>query len=349
MLQRDAIEGKKKKFVDIIESSSQHLLTLVNNVLDYEKSIAGRIVLDDSKLDIREIADKIFSMVGGDIGNKSVELGFDINADIPKELYGDEMKLKQILMNLLSNALKFTEQGSVRLKVALEKANEEKQEHCFSLLFEVSDTGIGISDEAQKKIFEDFTQADSSTTRHYGGTGLGLSICKAYIELMGGSIWVESKQGEGSKFIFTIPFYNLPEKERFRDKLQECEGVKFTGLQVLVAENNSERIESFRDLLGSLDCHFGVIHQGDELAEQLTKKQYDICFICLELPRLSGAAAIRKVREEVNKEIPIIVIATASFFEDKSHCIEIGANDFISVPISEDKLKEKLIIYTKKQ
>jgi len=346
LLRKIVLNEKEKKFLSIIESSSQHLLNIVNNILDYEKAIAGRIVLDEERIDFNTIVRDVFKVVAGNVANRSLDLGFDIDQKIPAVLYGDDMKIKQVLINLVANAVKFTKQGHVKLFASLDGIREEPTGKVFDLLITIEDTGIGIPEEAQKKIFEQFTQADTSTTRRFGGTGLGLSICKAYIELMGGTIWVESQMGKGSKFVFKIPLYetlghkkDLQYQERF---------LVFEKLNIVVADDNRERCSQFIHFLEDLKCQFVCVEDGQALVDEVKKKKYDICFVNIKLPRLTGVAAIQKIRSEFGKEIPIIALTTASFFQDRQNCLDAGMDDFLSIPISADKVKEKLYAYVKK-
>ncbi|MDD3375076.1 MAG: PAS domain S-box protein [Candidatus Omnitrophica bacterium] len=349
LLRKNVQDEKQKKFVDIIESSSQHLLTLINNILDYEKSIAGQIILDDTRIDIRLLSHDVFRVLGGSISDRPIEIGFEVNAEVPKEVFGDELKLKQVLMNLLSNALKFTKQGSVQLKVSVEEICQEEGAHRYYLRFSMEDTGIGIATDIKDKIFEQFTQADSSITRHFGGTGLGLSICKSYVELMGGKIWIESEEGKGSKFIFVAPFYDHSKREIVQSVFNEDSKNDLNGMRVLLAENHRVYQEEFKRFFNELKCHMDIVVDGDALINQIQKEMYDICFVNVQLPNFSGVAAVKKIREEINETIPIIAIATATFFEDKGHCREVGMEDFVSTPLSIDDLKEKLIVYIKKK
>ncbi|MFA6378324.1 MAG: ATP-binding protein, partial [Candidatus Omnitrophota bacterium] len=346
LLRKIALNEKEKKFLAIIESSSQHLLNIVNNILDYEKAVAGRIVLDESKIDFNALVSEAFSVVSGNVANRSLELSFKIDERIPSVLCGDDMKIKQVLINLVANAVKFTKQGSVRLFASLDGVREEPTGKIFDLLVTIEDTGIGIPEESQRKIFEQFTQADNSTTRRFGGTGLGLSICKAYIELMGGKIWVESQMGKGSKFIFKIPLYETFEHKKTTEYQERF--LAFENLDVLVAEDDPERRGQLAHFLQELKCRFVCVEDGQALVEEIKKKKYNICFVNIRLPKLTGVAAIQEIRSQLGKEIPVIALTAASFFEDKQNCLDAGMDDFVSIPISAEKIKEKLYTYAKK-
>jgi len=347
LLRKNVEDEKQKKFAEVIDVSSQHLLAIVNNILDYEKAIAGQIILDDAPIDVRVLAQDAFRVLGSNASNRPIEVGFEVSPDVPSELFGDEVKLKQILMNLLSNALKFTKQGHVRLKISIEKTEQEKSACRYCLRFLMEDTGIGIAPDAKDKIFEKFTQADSSTTRYFGGTGLGLSICKAYVELMGGKIWIESEEDKGSKFIFIALFYDHSKREIIQDAFSDDSKNSLEGIRVLLADDHRGRQEEFKRFFNELKCQMDIVADGNALVDQIQKENYDICFVNVQLPSFSGVGAVKKIREEINKTIPIIAIATASFFEDKGHCREAGMEDFVSIPFSIDQIKEKLIVCIK--
>jgi|GEM_PF-1325946 len=347
LLRKIVLNEKEKKFLSIIESSSQHLLNIVNNILDYEKAIAGRIVLDEEPINFNALVRDVFKVVAGNVANRSLELGFDVDTRIPEVLYGDDMKIKQVLINLVANAVKFTKQGSVKLFAVVDGIREEKTGKVYDLLVTIDDTGIGIPEEAQKKIFEQFTQADNSTTRRFGGTGLGLSICKAYIELMGGKIWIESQVGKGSKFIFKIPLYASIEHKKALEYQERF--LAFENLTVLVADDDLKRRDQFAAILKDSKCLFVCVDDGQALIDEVTKKPYDICFVNIKLSKLTGVAAIQKIRFELGKRMPIIALTDASFFMDKQNCLDAGMDDFVSIPISAEKIKEKIYTYAKRK
>ena len=344
LLRKIVLNDKEKKFLSIIESSSQHLLNIVNNILDYEKAIAGRIVLDESQIDFNALVQDAFKVVAGNIANRSLDLGFEVDEKIPAGLYGDDMKIKQVLINLVANAVKFTKQGHVKLYAHLSDVREDASGKIFDLLILIEDTGVGIAEEAQKKIFEQFTQADSSTTRYFGGTGLGLSICKAYVELMGGKIWVESQLGQGSKFYFSIPLRDSlgKKKAEYQERF-----LSFEKINVLVADDDAQRRQQFAQLLENFKCPFVCVEDGQALLDEIRARKYDICFTNVKLPKMAGTAAVQKIRTEMKKKIPVIAIATTSFFADKGNCVEAGMDDFVTVPISSEQIKEKLYAYAK--
>ena len=346
LLRKIVANDKERKFLSIIESSSQHLLNIVNNILDYEKAVAGRVVLDESKIDLRALVAEAFRVVAGNVANKALDLGFEVAEDVPGLLVGDDMKIKQILINLVANAVKFTKEGHVKLNAKLETVRQEPDGKVFDVMITIEDTGIGIPEEARKKIFEQFTQADTSTTRRFGGTGLGLSICKAYVELMGGTIAVESKIGKGSKFIVRIPLHETFEHRKGPEYQERF--LAFERLKVLVADDDQERQEQFTKIFQDLKCQSAFVEDGQAVADEVERNKYDICFVNIKLPKLAGTAAIPKIRAELGKETPIIAIATASFFENRQNCLDAGMDDFISIPLSEAQIKEKLYTFIQK-
>lgn len=346
LLQRIVTDEKPRKFIDIIESSSQHLLTIVNDILDFEKAVAGRIVLEKTKVDLRALIENVFHLLEGHVKGRPIKMSFTVAQEIPSELFTDEVRLKQILINLLSNALKFTKEGFVKLHVGLEAVSGDERAKIYSLRFDVSDSGIGLAKDNLKKIFEQFTQAETSTTRHYGGTGLGLSICKAYVSLMGGKIWVESEEGKGSSFIFTASMPDYIFEGAAQKDAEKKTVTDFSGIKVLVAEDNLPRQEKLKKFLTEMKCSFDIVGDGNSLIANIKDKEYDICFVNVQLPKLSGVAAAKKIRAEMKKNVPIIAIATATFFEDKKNCQEAGMNDFITTPLSFAEISEKISLFT---
>jgi len=348
LLRKTPQDEKQKKFVEIIEASSQHLLTIVNNILDFEKSIAGQIILDDTSIDMHAVARDVFRVLGSNVRDLPIEVGFNVSEDVPERLFGDETKLKQILMNLLSNALKFTKQGHVRLNVSIDKIEQEESIQKYYLRFCMEDTGVGIEPDVSKKVFEQFTQADSSTTRQFGGTGLGLSICKAYVELMGGNIWIESEKSKGSRFIFLASFHDHSKREIIETVLGGEARSILKGKKILLADNHRGRQEEFKTFFKEIQCSFDICEDGFALIEQIAKFDYQMCFVNVQLPKLSGVVAVKKIRDEINKTIPIIAIASATFFENREHCKEAGMDGFISTPLSVDQLKREMLLFVKK-
>ncbi|MDP8266766.1 MAG: PAS domain S-box protein [Candidatus Aceula meridiana] len=347
LLQKIVIDEKPRKFIDIIESSSQHLLTIVNDILDFEKAIAGRIVLESMPVNLRVLIKNVFHLFEGHVQDRPIKMSFDVDRKVPKELFADEVRLKQILINLLSNALKFTKKGFVILKVGIESVSESGHAKIYSLRFDVSDSGIGIAENNLKKIFEQFTQAETSTTRQYGGTGLGLSICQAYVELMGGRIWVTATEGKGSSFLFSVSMPDCILEDVRRKDTEKQDPIDFSGTRILIGEDNLPRREKLQRFFTEMKCSFDIVEDGVGFIANIQEKEYDACFVNVQLPKLSGVMAAKRNRVKKDKDLPIIAIATATFFEDKKNCQEAGMDDFITTPLSFNEISEKLRLVTR--
>jgi PAS domain S-box-containing protein len=328
-------------FIKTLKFSGNHLLTLVNDVLDYNKMESGKIVFEQTQFDLSEFLEEI--MRSYSFRSKAKHLKFDIikGNDLPVTVIGDPIRLNQILSNLLSNALKFTNKGSITVivKELSRKGNESRME------FTVTDTGIGIPKDMHTFIFDSFTQAAPDTTRHFGGTGLGLSICKKLIEMQGGSIMIESEPGIGSTFRFIIPF-----------KIQERGGQKqaeipenYTGLEgkkVLIAEDN--KINFFVANKFLISWGIKVAHAGDgQLAiELLQKEDFDLILMDLHMPVMDGIEATRIIRKSENpriRTIPIVALTAAIMSENHDKIEDLNINDYVLKPFKPHDLFERIL------
>jgi len=354
LLKRTPLNGKQIRLAEAISSSGKHLGAVIKNVLDFEKSVSDKLVLEAVDFNLKSFLDEIFNALKPEATNKAIKLSYAVDSNIPDEFSGDVLRLKQILMNLISNAIKFTEKGFVRLDVAFDDTSENMggdhgQNGRDRIRFVVTDTGIGIPLEKQKHVFEPFTQVDGSTTRKYGGTGLGLSICSALVKLMGGKIGVESQPGQGSRLIFTVLLQRIIDKEEVSGELQDVAKIKnIKDIKVLVADDevtSRELVESCFDKLG---CQYDFAFDGYEASEKIKNNNYDLCLMDIRMPKLNGIEATKIIREEINKKIPIIALSDTSFFQDKENCVEIGMNDFIAKPVKLNELRNKLMMYAKK-
>ncbi len=282
------LSPQQEEFIRTIQISGENLLTIINDILDYSKIEAGKVELEAEPFNVRECIEDAFDLFTHLASKKNIELLYHIEPDIPLMLTGDTTRLRQVLVNLLGNAIKFTENGDVRLKVRSLNTNNDN----LQLQFEISDTGIGIADEHKDQLFQAFTQADVSNTRKYGGTGLGLTISRRLTELMGGKIWFESKKGEGSTFFFTatLPVADVSvEKPRF----MPIESLR--GKHALIVDDNATN----RWLLSDQLAQWGVISEAFEhpkkALEQLQNGHtYDIALIDFQMPEMDGSELAKK-------------------------------------------------------
>ena len=257
----------------------------------------------------------------------------------------DELKLKQILINLLGNALKFTEIGKITIKVKMEKSNEVLK----NLYFTIIDTGIGIPTEKQDEIFDSFTQADHSTTRKYGGTGLGLAICKRLVELLGGNITVSSRQGVGSQFSFFVKTQiasfatKINEKHELDSKVPNIDA----NLKILIVEDNEFNQQLFNQFFQDSGVNPEIAYNGIEALELCGKIEFDLIFMDMQMPIMDGLTATQQIRKgELNRYTPIIALTANVFKEDRDLCIEAGMDDFLAKPVTQKNLIEKILKWT---
>jgi len=373
---KSADSDRKKYALEKVSESSKHLLRIINDILDMSKIEANKLELAEVKFNLGNLLQKSISFLRIRMDEKKQEFILDIEDDIYNHYIGDDQRLTQVLTNLLSNAAKFTpEDGRISLKVSLQAKDEE----CNVLRFEVEDNGIGISFEQQEKLFCAFEQADSGTTRKYGGTGLGLAITKRIIELMGGSIWIESDIDKGTKFIFTVKLLRDKVNEndkRLNDKITApVIDNEFAGRRLLLAEDIEINREILISLLDNTGITIDIAENGREALEKITECSadkpygYDMVFMDVQMPEMDGIEATKRIREfekdckifaddcmefaeqtpkqllEFPKGIPIIAMTANVFKEDIDKCLAAGMNDHIGKPLEMDVVIEKLRTY----
>jgi CheY-like chemotaxis protein len=275
---------------------------------------------------------------------KNLDLDYEISSEVPQYLVGDPLRLRQILLNLIGNALKFTEKGRIDLNVSVDF---ESSQQSFKLLFSVKDTGIGISKEDQVRLFQDFEQAQTGTTRKYGGTGLGLSICHKLIHLMGGKIWLDSKPERGTTFFFKLNF-----QEGFQPESSELQNVDIAGessdlfkKKILIAEDNlinQKLIHALLKKAGFINLTF--VGNGQLAVEEAAKGNYEVILMDVQMPIMDGLEATRLIREkhDQSKKIKIIGLSANILDSDRAKGIEAGMDDYLGKPIDQDALKGAL-------
>ncbi|TAL60378.1 MAG: PAS domain S-box protein [Bacteroidetes bacterium] len=328
-------------FIKTLKFSGNHLLTLVNDVLDYNKMESGKIVFEQTQFNLGDFLDEIKRSYS--FRSKAKHISFDIkkSGDVPNEVIGDPIRLNQILSNLLSNALKFTNQGSITVNITeiKRKGNQSNIE------FEVSDTGIGIPKDKHEHIFESFTQASPDTTRHYGGTGLGLAICKKLIELQGGIITLESEPGVGSVFRFAMTF-GISEKGSQAQKAELPES--YTGLEgkkILVAEDNKINFFVANKFLVGWGIKVTHAENGQLALDILENESFDLILMDLHMPVLDGIEATRIIRKSENpkiKNIPIVALTAAIMSESHDKIEDLNINDYVLKPFKPHDLFERI-------
>jgi len=333
-----------------IDSASAHLLGVINNILDMSKIEARKFELSNNDFNFRSMLQSVINVINFRIEEKEHDLSISIDNNIPKMLISDDLRLSQVLTNLLSNAVKFTpEGGNIHLSVTL--INEDKNENCV-ILFEVTDTGIGISEENQARLFNSFEQAESSISRKYGGTGLGLSIASSIIEIMGGHIWVRSETNKGSTFSFTIKAkrgsdLNEELNETNEDGLKIGEDGCFKGQRVLLVEDVEINREIVVKMLENTELEFDCVENGLLAYQYFLKnhEHYKLIIMDIQMPEMDGITATKKIRAldfPKAKTIPIIAMTANVFLEDIEEYLNAGMNDHLGKPLDFSELLNTL-------
>ena len=339
------LNEEQKNYLKEIKNSSEILLLTLNDILDFSKAEANKIILEQVNFNLKDLI-KNLSIYAKSNKNNDVEIISEFDETIPEILIGDNIRLHQVLLNLLNNANKFTEKGHIKISAeVVEKGNDD-----VKILFKVSDTGIGIPEEKRQKVFEEFIQANISTTRKYGGTGLGLAICNKIISLMGGELKLESEVGKGSTFYFTLPF-KIADNIEQNDSEKVLEEIIVKSAKILVAEDNITNQKLVKNLLNKLGFDCDIASDGQEALDLFIKNKYNLILLDCQMPVMDGyetALAIRKYEKKFNLEPISILALTASAFEsDKEKCLSFGMNDIITKPIKMDDFVHKLNKYVK--
>jgi PAS domain S-box-containing protein len=327
----------QEEFVHTIQVSGENLMTIINDILDYSKIEAGKIDMESVPFNLRECMEDAFDLFTQAAAKKNLELLCDVEPDVPECLRGDPTRLRQVVVNLLGNAIKFTEKGEVSVQVSLSLRNE-KSASC-QLQFAVRDTGIGISEEAQKRLFQSFTQADVSSTRKYGGTGLGLVISRRLTELMGGEIWLESEEGKGSIFRFTteFPIASMPEK-----KVAPTFSEQLKGKRVLIVDDNETNRKILATQMEQWEAIPELFSHPELVIEHLKQAPpYDIILLDFHMPVMDGAELAKSIYKLPNYPSTPIMILSSSFEIVPPHP---SISSRMAKPIKMSKLQQQMLL-----
>ncbi|HET9240091.1 MAG TPA: ATP-binding protein [Oligoflexus sp.] len=339
------LSQEQRDFVQAIHRSGQTLLTVINDILDLSKIEAGRLDFESIDFLLDQTVQDVQLALALTAQQKNLELHCEIAPDVPRHLVGDPSRLQQILTNLIGNAIKFTSQGSVRLVVSTAR----KDKDTATLRFEVHDTGIGMSQETQQKLFTPFTQADNTTTRRYGGTGLGLSICKYLVEQMQGQIGVRSEAGRGSTFWFTVTFpvkdavLSIPAQNQAQPSVRPVGGLK-----VLVVDDVAINQVIVKSLLEKFGCTVETAANGQGALHLLDSTSYDLVFMDCQMPEMDGYEATRRIRSKhpaPGSDVPVIAMTAHAMKGDAEKCLAAGMSDYMSKPIKLQDLERILSLW----
>ncbi|MEP7014694.1 MAG: ATP-binding protein [Verrucomicrobiota bacterium] len=337
------LSSTQRDYLDMVKHSADSLRLLINDLLDLAKIEAGKLHVENSPFDLHELVEKTCGPLRARAEVKKLTLHYSISTGMSRFVRGDSLRLRQVLINLVDNAIKFTAEGSVSINVQPSPCNSD----AVGVQFSIVDTGIGIAREKQEMIFESFSQADSSTSRQYGGTGLGLAICSELVALMGGRIWVESHAQRGSAFHFTIEVERvdalveesipavLPEKSR-----------PLVALRVLVVDDNPVNQTVAAGFLTRLGYRIATANNGLEAIESAQAERFDAILMDVQMPEMDGFAATRRLRHLEDKQghrTPVIAMTAHAGPEDRARCLAAGMDDYIAKPISKQQLQEVLL------
>ena len=346
------LNEQQREYADTIRTSGEALMSIINNILDFSKIEAGKLELEVLDIDLAHILRSIVAVFHPQAKAKGLELRSSIAPGVPIRLRGDAGRLRQVLINLLGNAVKFTASGDISVEVSLESQSDTVAE----LRFRVTDTGIAISEEQRGRLFLPFEQADGSTTRRYGGTGLGLAICKELVEKMGGEIGLERSSSTGSTFWFSVPLgKHLHETQNAPAPISEDSLAASLHIptatepflerfRILVAEDNLVNQRVAVAQLKSLGCHSpDVVVNGLEVLEALTRTDYDIILMDCQMPELDGYQTTKRIRESGGHQPYIIAVTANAMQGDREVCLATGMNSYVSKPVRTAALKAALI------
>jgi len=332
-------EAEYRHVLDIICNSADHLLNIINDIIDISKLDVGQIAIHPTRINLNKLLNEVYSFFYTKSSqNEEKNLSVRLSMSLPDQdafIIADEVRLRQVLNNLVGNAIKFTHQGYVEFGYSVQ--NESSM-----LRFFVRDTGIGLSKDKHKVIFERFRQADDSTTREFGGTGLGLAISKSIVELMHGDIWVESELGKGSTFYFTVPMVKSSAQQADvpLSMAQAQQNVDVSGKHVLIVEDEPNSMLFLQSVLNRSGLHIGTAVNGKEAIEKaLAQPKPDLVLLDLQLPLVSGYDVIKAIKE-VDSTLPIIVQTAHAMLDERERCMALGCNAFIAKPINPEQLIE---------
>ena len=341
LLQFTPLDDVQRRYTTVMQRSGDVLLGLVNNILDLSRIEAGKIVLESRRFDPHGHVGEVMDVFDEAAKQKGLDLRSSVDSGVPRAASGDVVRIKQVLINLVGNAIKFTEKGGIRMAASASAAGDQR----VIFRVEVADTGLGMPPEQQARIFEAFEQADRSTTRRFGGSGLGLSIAKQLIEAMGGTLTLESEIGKGSRFVMTLPLaaIDAPTLDGAARGVVHKKAPEVVGRRILLVEDNPTNREVAIGLLGAMGCVVEGAEDGIEAVSRFQAGRFDLILMDCRMPRLDGYDATRRVREVEQRtgalRTPIVALTANALTDDVAMCRAAGMDDFLAKPVTREQLK----------
>ncbi|MBB6055716.1 response regulator [Tolumonas osonensis] len=344
LLLETKLDDRQRKLIQGVCEGGRSLLQLVNDVLDFSRIEAGRLELVTTSFRLHDLLDGLASLFEKDAALKKLYFGLSIGDDVPEVIAADPSRLRQILQNLLANAIKFTEKGSVSVTVKMLPKEQQRAGNVPMMIFHISDTGIGISEQDQQRLFQEFSQVDTNLDRRFGGSGLGLAIAARLVMLMGGKIGCHSVPGVGSTFWFTLPV-------RTNGTVHEQSRTDSSGLQpvnVLLVEDSQTNQMVATAMLEKTGCRLTIANNGYESLEKVQQADFDIVLMDVSMPGMDGLEATRRIRALGGKyqTLPILAMTAHAFAHDREACLEAGMNDYLSKPLQREQLYSLLKKWT---
>lgn len=343
LMQKTKLDETQAGYLSAIKTSGSNLLNIINDILDFSKIEAGQVSIEKIPFSVHSLVDSLRVMFSEKAGEKHIGFEVEISPQLPKLVFGDPTRLTQILVNLTGNAIKFTDNGSVKVSCEVKSIEHD----VANLVFRVKDTGIGIPANKIDDVFVRFRQANSDTTRMYGGTGLGLSIVKSLVEIQNGTITVKSKEGAGSEFIvsisYPVSYEDSPEVRSMKESSESRTALR--PAEILLAEDNLLNQKLAKTLLESFGLKVDIAGNGQIAIDMLKGKQYELVLMDMQMPVLDGYDTARAIRNELRLDVPVIAMTAHILPGEKEKCISCGMNDYISKPFREQELYDMVRHY----
>jgi signal transduction histidine kinase len=342
LLKATPLSVEQKDYVETICKSGELLLALINDILDMAKIESRKIELEEVDFDLADIIDSAVNLLQRNIGSKPVTVRVLYAGNVPNNFKGDPTRIRQIFLNIVGNAIKFTDKGDITIRVERD-TNGTTAGNASKLRISVKDSGIGIPKEKQDAIFEAFTQVDSTITRKYGGSGLGLTITKSLLEMMGGAVSVNSELNKFTEFIVTLPLAHgraIAEEDAAVTGDRQKKNHRI--ISVLIVEDNTLNQKLMGILLGKMGDVFDIAHDGREAIAKVKEKKFDLILMDIQMPAMDGFEATRIIRNDLRVTTPIIALTARVFKEDEEKCLAVGMDDFLAKPVEMKILTEKI-------